>query len=216
MKNFIYIAAILFLHTTAVVAQVGINNPNPQETLDVNGSAIVSDRLYLENPGNSTQIRGSKLLIQKTDDQIVQYDIEQSKYGPINYVEFVFRNTNTAGLTDYDTKISATDYLVTIQGFYFLRAGSTDTNITIRSTLDNNKVEGFQVYAYISTATNTWHIKGFVNNSRFQNSSGADTSIDLYMNLIIFRNGFISKPLPNITVNMTNAETKTAPLPAGF
>lgn len=210
-----YLIAFL-LQTGFLMAQVGINNPNPQATLDVNGSVLVYEHLYLENPGDSDQIRGSNLLIQKTNGQIVQYDIDQSKYGPINYVQFVFKDTNTNGLKDYDTKISATEYLVTVQGFYFLKAGTTDTSITIKSTVDNTKVEGFQVYAYIDNRTNTWHIKGFVNNGKFQNNLLADTSIDLYMNLIIFRNGFIAKPLENVVVNMGQQETKTVNVPSGF
>lgn len=207
---------IFLLNTGFLMAQVGINNPDPQYTLDVNGSVLVHKHLYLENPGDSDQIRGSNLLIQKTNGQIVRYNIEQSKYGPINYVQFVFQDTSTNGLTGYDTRISAEKYLVTVQGFYFLKAGTNDTNITIKSTLDNTKVEGFQFYAYIDTNTNTWHIKGFVNNSKFQDNSLLDTSIDLYMNLIIFRNGFIAKPLHDVVVNMGQLETKSVNVPSGF
>ena len=199
-----------------LMGQVGINNPNPTATLDVTGSVLVEKKLFLENPGDYPQIRGSKLLIKKTDDQVVQYDIDQSKYGPINYVQFVFRNTNTSGLHNYDTKISATDYLVTVQGFYFLGNGTNDTNITIHSNISENNIEGYQIYAYVDNSTQTWHIKGFVNDSTFRNNSDANTAIDLYMNLIIFRNGFIAKPLDDVNVDMNNQETKTVPSPLGF
>ena len=216
MKKNTFIFFISLGLSSITWAQVGINNPNPTATLDVIGNVLVEEKLFLEAPGNYSQIRGSKLLIKKTDEQVVQYDIDASKYGPINYVEFVFKNTNTNGLKNYDTKISATNYLVTVQGFYFLISGTNDTNITVKSTRDNSKVEGFQVYAYINPSTNTWWIKGFVNNSTFQNNSYANSAIDLYMNLIIFRNGFIAKPLDDVIVNMSNSETKTVPLPEGF
>ena len=216
MKTRILYSIIAFSLSSAVWAQVGINNPNPQAALDVVGGTLIEEKLYLENPGNSTQIRGAKLLIQKTDEEVVQYNIDISKYGPINYVQFIFRNTNTIGLRQYDTKISATDYIVTVQGFYFLITGTNDTNVTLRSTVNNNRVEGFQMYAYINPTTNTWFLKGFVNNSRFQNNSNVDSAIDLYMNLIIFRNGFIAKPLMDVTVNMNNSETGSVPIPIGF
>jgi len=216
MKTKILYSIIVLSLSPAVWAQVGINNPNPQATLDVVGSTLIEEKLYLENPGNSSQIRGAKLLIQKTDEEVVQYNIDISKYGPINYVQFIFRNTNSRGLSDYDTKISATDYIVTVQGFYFLITGTNDTNVTLRSTVNNNRVEGFQMYAYINPDTNTWFLKGFVNNSRFQNNSTVDSAIDLYMNLIIFRNGFIAKPLMDVTVNMNNSETGSVPIPIGF
>ncbi|CAM3414887.1 hypothetical protein [Aequorivita lipolytica] len=198
------------------MAQVGINNPNPTATLDVTGSVLVGKNLYLENPGEFPEIRGSQLLIKKTDEQVVKYDIDQSKYGPINYVQFVFRNTNTIGLQNYDTKISANDYLVTVQGFYFLVNGTNSTNITIHSNIAEDNIEGYQIYAYTDNSTQTWHIKGFVNDSTFRNDANADTAIDLYINLIIFRNGFIAKPLENVYVNMNNQETKTVPAPTGF
>ena len=175
----------------------------------------MGNRLFLENPGDYPQIRGSQLLIKTTEEQVVKYDIDQSEYGPINYVQFVFERTNTNGLQDYDTKISATKYLVTVQGFYFLAAGTNNTNITIRTSNDNN-IEGYQVYAYIDNSTQTWHIKAFVNNSTFRNSSNQSTEIDLYMNLIIFRNGFIAKPLDDVNVDMNRQETGTVSVPTGF
>ncbi len=208
---------IFFLFNSVIImAQVGINNPNPSATLDVTGSVLVGKKLYLENPLPYSEIRGSQLLIKKTDEQVVKYDIEQSKYGPINYVQLVFRNTNTIGLQDYDTKISANDYLVTVQGFYFLVTQTNSTNITIHSNIAENNIEGYQVYAYIDNATQTWHIKGFINNSTFRNDADEDTAIDLYVNLIIFRNGFIAKPLEDVYVNMNNLETKTVAAPVGF
>ncbi len=215
MRKFYLYLVLIFVAGFSTTAQVGINNPNPTATLDVNGDVLVQKHLFLENPGSYSQIRGSKMLIKKTDEQIVQYDIDQSKYGPINYVQFVFKNTNTQGVLDYDTKISITDYLVTVQGFYFLIAGTTNTNVTIKNRVNDDYIDGFQMYAYIDEETETWHIKGFVNNSTFRNGN-RNTSIDLYMDLIIYRNGFIAKPLDNITVDMENRETKTAPLPSGF
>ena len=215
MRKLYLYSIFIFFQSFSLMGQVGINNPNPTATLDVNGSVLVQKNLFLENPHAFSIIRGSKMLIEKTNDQIVQYDIEKSKYGPINYAQFVFRNTNKEGLQDYDTKISTTDYLVTVQGFYFLIAGTTNTNVTVRNDKEENYVEGFQMYAYAHPIKNTWHIRGFVNNSTFRHN-GDEISIDLYMNLIIFRNGFIAKPLNDITVNMGNVEVITAPLPSGF
>lgn len=215
MRKFYLYSILIFFQSFSLIGQVGINNPNPTATLDVNGSVWVQKNLFLENPQTFSMIRGSKMLIQKTNNQVVQYDIEKSKYGPINYVQFVFKKTNTHGLQNYNTKISATDYLVTVQGFYFLNADTNHTSVTLRSTVNDDNIEGFQIYAYIDTSTNTWHIKGYVNNSTFMDG-GNQIAIDLYMNLIIFRNGFIAKPLNDITVNMGNLETKTAPLPPGF
>src|SRR5690606_22599783 len=117
MRKLYLYSIFIFFQSFSLMGQVGINNRNPTATLDVNGSVLVQRNLFLEYPHAFSIIRGSKMLIEKTNDQIVQYDIEKSKYGPINYAQFVFRNTNKEGLQDYDTKISTTDYLVTVQGF---------------------------------------------------------------------------------------------------
>ncbi len=206
--------------TATLVGQVGINTTTPSTALDVVGDVKLDTSLFLENPGNSTQIRGSKLLIQTTSDEILQYDIEQSKYGPINQVQFIFRSTSKDGLQDYDTKIAVSDYLVTVQGYYFLEPGSGDTDVMPYSSVDGDNIEGFQMYAYPNPSTGTWFLRGTINNGVFRtrNPSGIfiDTPIDLFMNLIIYRKDFITKSVADITVDLGNSETGTAPIPPGF
>ncbi|MCC4212651.1 hypothetical protein [Leeuwenhoekiella parthenopeia] len=196
-------------------AQVGINTTTPAAALDVNGSSKTDERLFLENPGNSTVIRGSKLIIEKTDRSIVQYDINISKYGPINYAEFVFRNSPRAGIADYDTKISTADYTVSVQGYYFRENGSNSTNVHVVSNKGNSVVEGFQVYAYKNTGTNTWFIKCLVNDGIFEGRN-TNANIDIYMNLIIYRKRFIAKEVNSYYINMNRIEVGTLGKPPGF
>lgn len=196
--------------------QVGINTPNPSTDLDVQGSVKIDEKLYLENPGNNNQIRGSKLLIQKVDKEIIEYDINQSKYGPINYAQFIFRQTSTHGLQDYDTKINTEDYIVTLQGYYFT-AQNNNTNVLLKSNVNENYIEGYQFYAYPNPTTKTWFIRAFVNNSTFRSGTNYNENpVDIFLNIIIYRNGFIAKTVNPISVNMNNSETGIAPLPDGF
>ncbi len=217
MKNLIVI--FLVFSATICQAQVGINTNTPQAALDVVGDVKLDNSLFLENPGNNTDIRGSKLLILSTDDDLLEYDINTSKYGPINYVEFEFNDVSEDGLEEYDTKVSITDYLMVIQGYYFLEAGTGDTNVMANSNIDNDNIEGYQIYAYPNAVTNTWCIKAVVNDSKFytrQGSTMGPSSIDLYLNTVIYRRGFISKSLAPMTIDMGNSETGTATLPVGF
>lgn len=215
----ILLLIILFTCSKAATAQVGINTTNPQTALDVVGDVKIDESLFLEDPGEHTQIRDSKLLIRSTSNELLRYDISQSKYGPINYAQLNFRTTNTNGLQDYDTKIPAADYIVTVQGYYFLEPGSGDTDIMTRSSIDADRIEGFQIYAYINPSTETWFIRGFINNGRFRTRSSGffiDTPIDLFLNIIVYRRGFISKSVNAISVDMSDLPNGTASLPDGF
>lgn len=218
MKQYI----LIILATISIqlgYTQVGINTTTPNSALDVVGDTKLDGRLYLENPGAVSDIRNSKLLVQSTGGEIKKYDIDVSKYGPINYAEFIFRNLSKNGLQDYDTKISVSDYIVTVQGFYYLEAGTGDTDIMAHSNLSNDNIEGFQVYAYANATTGTWFLRAFVNNSEFHTRIGsvfAATPIDMFLNLIIYRRGFISKSLNSISVDMGNSETGTVAAPTGF
>lgn len=193
-KLYLFLLFIVLINPFKIIAQIGINTTDPTAMLDVNGTTIIDEKLFLENPGNSNQIRGSKLIIEKTDESIVQYDIAISKYGPINYAELVFNNTSRFGISDYNTKISTDDYIVTVQGYYFVEHGTGSTSVITASNGATNTVEGYQVYAYKNTTDKKWYIKCFINNKGiFRTSANAVTTIDLHMNLIIFRKGFLAK-----------------------
>lgn len=221
---------LLVLLVTALngKAQVGVNTTNPQATLDVNGTVKIDGKLYLENPGPNTTLTSSNLLIRTTGGAIVEYDIDIAKYGPINYVQYIFQRVNPTGLLDYDTKISISKYITTVQGYYFQQNGTNNPEVVLQSTVNTNKIEGYQVYAYKNTTTNTWWLRAFGNNSLFKAYFGSpnfdylSTYVDIYLNVVIYRAGFISKEQGMVNVNAMNndgsnpANPLVAPLPIGF
>lgn len=207
---------VTFLTGYLAFAQVGINTSTPSAMLEVNGDTKLDEKLYLEDPGDNLEIRGAKLLIERSDNSIVQYDIDKSKYGPINYAKLVFENTSKNGITDYDTKISTTDYIVGIQGYYFRGYSDGNTSIVSQSSVSTNDIEGFQVYAYKNLVTNTWFIRASVNNSIFRRTDNANITVNIYMNVFIFRTGFISKESPSLDIDMGLLPIKTVSKPTGF
>lgn len=214
----IFVSILLVFSFSTFLGQVGINTTSPTAALEVVGDVKTDGSIYLENPGDDTQIRGSKFLISSTSNQLLRYDINTSKYGPINYAEFAFKDVSTDGLQDYDTKISTTDYLVSIQGYSYFKAGGLG-GVMPHSLVADENIEGYQVYAYANPVTQTWCLRGFVNNSQFQYYSGgsySNTMIDLYLNIIMYRKGFITKQQSEIAVDMGGSETITAPMPPGF
>jgi hypothetical protein len=218
MKN-IYFIFLIVLSFKPAYAQVGINTNTPSATLEVIGDVKLDSSLYLESPGSNTQIRGSKLLIRSTANELLRYDIAASKYGPINYAEFSFNDLSTNGLYDYDTKISTTDYIVSVEGYRFHDETPTETSVMPHSLLSNDNIEGYQIYAYVNSTTQTWWLRAFVNNSEFMvpKANGYEvTTIDMILNIIIYRRGFIAKSLTPISVDMGGVDNATAPMPSGF
>lgn len=218
MQN-IYILLMIVLSFSPIYAQVGINTTTPSAALEVIGDVKLDSSLYLESPGNNTQIRGSKLLIRSTANELLRYDISASKYGPINYAEFSFNDLSTNGLYDYDTKISTADYIVSVEGYRFHDETPTETSVMPHSLISNDNIEGYQIYAYENSTTQTWWLRAFVNNSEFMVRQGGGyevTTIDMILNIIIYRRGFIAKSLTPISVDMGAVDSGTAPLPTGF
>jgi len=209
-----FVFSILVMQSMFLHAQVGINNPDPSATLDVIGDVKVQEKLYLENPGSYTSGPNSKLLMfNDATGSVIKFDVSNSDFGPLNYVQFVIKNVSSRGLDrGFDTKISAAKYTVAVHGSFFDHGGNT--NVYIRSRSNTNYVEGQQFFAYVSEGT--WWLKAFVNDSEFI-LNGNTTSVDFYMDLIIYRNNFITKIWSDpLNINMNKLETATAPLPTGF
>ncbi|MDT0293161.1 hypothetical protein ACFQ3R_09175 [Mesonia ostreae] len=205
----------IFFQSIYLFAQVGINNTTPTATLDVTGEVLVQNKLYLENPGKYTEDPDSKLLmISDADGSKIKYDVSNSTFGPLNYVEFAFNDVSNFGLDGgYNTQIDVNKYTLAVQGYYFNLNG--DTNISFKSTNTTNPVEGQQFYAYKQNGT--WWLNASVNNSRFYVGENLAQSVDIYMEVIVYRNNFITKVFDTPQqVDMGAAATKTVPLPAGF
>ncbi|MGB1269714.1 MAG: hypothetical protein ACPG45_08235 [Flavobacteriaceae bacterium] len=214
MKQLLYI----FIMCTYFYAssQVGIGTTTPTETLDVIGSMKLSEKLFLENPSAYTEIRGSKFLISTATNEILNYDLNISKYGPINFVAFEFEDLNTSGLLDYDTKISVSKYTVSLQGYSYVHAngGPAGTSVYFKSATALDNVYGLTSQAYKKNGT--WWLQFYVDSSKFYNKSHGNINVDLFINTIIFRNDLLLSQGNTITVNMGNTTTATASLPTGY
>lgn len=214
MKYRIFLFFIFFIQSFNMLSQVGVNNPTPAATLDVVGDVLIREKLYLENPGGYDADPTSNLLMINTStDSVINYDLDSSSFGPLNYVQFAFMNTSSFGLDQgYNTKISAAKYTVAVHGYAFRRGDNT--NVSLRSSTSSTYIEGHQFYAYVQGGE--WHINAFVNNSRFYLGS-SPTQVDLYLDLIVYRTNFITKVFDTAqVVDMSKAPTGDAVLPTGF
>ena len=224
MKQKYFFFAIFFVQFICVYAQVGINNENPESTLDVDGNVLVRGKLFLENPGRYVGEDEVNLLVMNDAKVVRRYDVEISDYGPINYAQFVFNNVAASGLSGtggFNTQIDASKYTLAVHGFSYTGTGATpSTSITNRKTSGDpttnrtRYIEGQQFYAIVQNGT--WRLRGFVNNSPFY-LDNSQSQVHMKMDVIIYRNDFITKIWPGVqTINMNQQPTGAAPLPAGF
>src|SRR5690554_1437372 len=126
MMHKYFVFSILVMQSIFLHAQVGINNPDPSATLDVIGDAKVQEKLYLENPGSYTSGPNSKLLMfNDATGSMIKFDVSNSDFGPLNYVQFIIKNVSSRGLDrGFDTKISAAKYTVAVHGSFFDQGGN--------------------------------------------------------------------------------------------
>ena len=89
-----------------------------------------------------------------------------------------------------------------------VRGENGETNVVSSSNSGDQYIEGFQVYSYKDNSTNTWHIKAFVNNSIFRHGNNTNLLVDIYLNLIIYRNGLLAKEGPSWIISAGNTVTR--------
>jgi len=223
--------------STALRAQVGIGTttPNANCALEVVGNVKTTQKVFLETPKLATQINGTQLLVATSTNELKKYNVSNSKYGPVNFVNFVFNNLNTEGLQDFNTKIPANNYIISLQGYQFLDQTPSnlypdsvyliDSDYTPKPNgnynFNKDFVNGLVSRAYVKNGV--WWLQFYVNYSSFyasnSNASPAfigKVKVNLTINALIFRKNLITSSGGPISVNMSGNTTATAAKPTGY
>jgi len=213
MKNFLYI--LMISSVQMVFAQVGIGTTSPTETLQVAGNAKLSGELTLENPGEFATNVGNykRYLVVNTSGEVKRYRTGnvpgKAKYSPINIATYKLNNISSSGLTDFDTKIPADKYIVSIHSYEF-----ADSNTIFNSLTPDDRVNGIVYRAFRSGGT--WHLSFYGLDSELVELDGG-TDYDLTLQVVIYRNKLlIADDHSTIIVNMGGNETGTAAKPTGY
>lgn len=222
MKRKIYITIIMCLgiFLNAQIGKVGINTANPTETLDVNGKTYTNS-LYLRNPGEPTMTGGSFLATSQNGLQLYDPALESS--GLFNYLKLSLTGISGAGITDYDTKIDANNFLVVLHNYSFkLNDGNTNVMLDYGDNgINDNKQGSPDVVAFKSNGT--WHIRARFTDSRIiaVNSSSPSRNynnftVDLY--LMAYRRLITKQNISDVTADLggNNGSTQTITKPSGF
>lgn len=205
---------------SAQTGKVGIKTDKPTETLDVNGKTYTNS-LYLRNPGEPTMTGGSFLATSENALQLYDPNLESS--GLFNYIKLSLTNVSGDGVTDYDTKIDANNFLVVLHNYSF-KLSNGNTNVMLdygNNGVNDNKQGSPDVVAFKSNGT--WHIKAKFTDSRIiaNTSTGLardynNFTVDLY--LMAYKRLITKHNISDVNADLggTNGSTQTISKPSGF
>lgn len=211
---------VLGLFLNAQNGKVGIKTDSPTETLDVNGKTYTNS-LYLRNPGEPTMTGGSFLATSENALQL--YDPKLESSGLFNYIKLTLTGVSGEGITDYDTKIDANEFLVILHNYSF-KLSNGNTNVMLDygdNGINDNKQGSPDVTAFKSNGT--WHIKARFTDSRIlaYTSTGPSRTynnftLDLY--LMAYKRLITKQNIKDINADLggTDGSTQTINKPSGF
>ncbi|WP_156104495.1 hypothetical protein [Chryseobacterium populi] len=222
MERKIYSIIILMLgiFLNAQKGKVGIKTTNPTETLDVNGTSYTNS-LFLRNPGEPSMTGGHFLATSENSLQIYDPNLESS--GLFNYIKLSLTGVSASGITDYDTKIDANNFLVVVHNYSFkLNDGTTNVALDYGDNgINDNRQGSPDVMAFKSNGT--WHIKAGFTSSRLIALTSANPprtynnfTVDLY--LMAYKRLITKQNISDSTVDLggTDGSTQTISKPSGF
>ncbi len=204
----------------AQTGKVGIKTDKPTETLDVNGKTYTNS-LYLRNPGEPTMTGGSFLATSENALQLYDPNLESS--GLFNYIKLTLTNVSGDGITDYDTKIDANNFLVVLHNYSF-KLSNGNTNVMLdygNNGINDNKQGSPDVVAFKSKGT--WHIRARFTDSRIIANTSAgpvrdynNFTLDLY--LMAYKRLITKHNINDIKADLqgSNGSTQTLDKPSGF
>lgn len=204
----------------AQTGKVGIKTDAPVETLDVNGKTYTNS-LYLRNPGEPTMTGGSFLATSENALQLYDPNLESS--GLFNYIKLSLTNVAGTGVTDYDTKIDANNFLVVLHNYSF-KLSNGNTNVMLDygdNGVNDNKQGSPDVVAFKSNGT--WHIRARFTDSRMIANTSTGPSrqynsftLDLY--LMAYKRLITKHNINDINADLggTDGSTQTINKPSGF
>lgn len=212
MKMKTTLFTIFSLLSLLIFGQVGIGlpaNQTPTETLEVNGVFQLHDgnELFLENAGPYMGTSGNSIMmVHNTDTNTLnKFDPSSMPFAAITFIPYHFDNVSAHGLHNYDTKIDASKFYITIGGFFVLKE---DGNTSIEMTGSDSHFPLYSARAFVQNGT--WRLKFDLNNNR-----QFDHLVDIYLNVSVYYNNFLTKTNTVKSVNMNGNTSGSTSKPDG-
>ncbi|WP_143310586.1 hypothetical protein [Chitinophaga vietnamensis] len=200
MKRY-YILLIIFLAIThGLQAQskpaVGVGKMNPRQELDINGDTYIKDILQIDSIA-TTNSRVPLLGISQ-NNEIVKILTRSGNTTSFNFLTYSLSNIGGQGdnVTDFDTGIDTTDFVLSIAGYTF--------NKKITLTTDN-KVPPLKIRLFPSGST--WHI-----NLDYVGGSSAEGNGTWQISILAV-NKIVASMLSPVSVDLGGRNSGSAPGP---
>ncbi|NSL87637.1 hypothetical protein [Chitinophaga solisilvae] len=166
----------------------------PRGSMDINGSLYISGKLFVENMGSAD--KQAALVGIDSKNRIVKIAPNNggSNVLPINVISYELKNVNLDWVNDFDTKISGTDYVVTIAAYDLLDP------IVVSN---NRAMAPIRIETWVDANTKTWHLAA--------DYVGTAPTVNSTWNLfLLVMNKSLAKTLSTITEDFGGNATKTA------
>lgn len=205
---------------------VGINTDTPTENLDVNGITH-ANLLFLRSPGEPLEM--PVYFMATSDNNLSVFNHETAAASLVNLVNLTFQNVRNQGVINYDTKISATDYIAAVRSYSLERADITGNEDPLQvstrhnqsTTNNNNYVQGSpRMYAFVQDGT--WRITADYVDARFARLDGSVENshrFTIKLQIMVYKKS-ITKPFTDVIyedLGGTDGSSGYAvPTPPGF
>ncbi|WP_160717475.1 hypothetical protein [Chitinophaga solisilvae] len=195
----------LFLPVAALRAQtavpaVGVGKASPRQQMDINGDVYMKDTLVVD--GMITSNSKVPLLGISQNNEIVKILTRKGNTTSFNFLSYSLSDIGGDGsrVTDFDTGIPVSDFVLSIAGYTFDRKVSLTTD---------NKVPPVKIRLFQSNST--WHINLDYTGGKSVEGNGTWNISILAVNKII------SNMLTPISVDFKGSNNGSAPAaPAGI
>lgn len=136
------------MYTWAQAPKVGLGTNTPRGTWDVNGNVYTKNKLYIDNmPVASGSVASLGVL---PGGEVVKIATVNNA-STISLITYNLNNVSKTQITDYDTKIDTSKYIVALVGLVFSKM--------VQMPVVNSKNVVPPITANVfATATNTWHL----------------------------------------------------------
>ncbi|MEX6685853.1 hypothetical protein QTN47_00015 [Danxiaibacter flavus] len=175
--------------------KVGIGTGTPQYNLEVTGDTRITSDFYLGTTARAPQSGTAQLVRDNVTGQVFTVAASSGSSKAYNYVKYTVRNVKQDLLSDFDTKISSTDYTVMIVGSSFAASQGMKMLPSYNGTFAYQSL-------YAQSSGGTWHLKAdYVGGTTFDNSNG---NWDIYCLVI---NNALVVDLPDQVLDMQGNTT---------